>query len=63
MAVVSMPGCCPHSSCFGFDSAGLLDFGAFLLLGSEEGFLELLAFAILMRAMRDWCDGVVRERG
>ena len=40
-------GLLPHSSCLGFDSAGLLDFGAFLLLGSEGGFLELLAFAIL----------------
>jgi len=46
MALVSMR-IAAHSSCFGFDSAGLLDFGAFLLLGSKEGFLELLAFAIL----------------
>ena len=41
-------GLLPHSSCLGFASAGLLDFGAFLFAWfSEGGFLELLAFAIL----------------
>ena len=47
----------PHSSCFGFNLAGLLDFEAFFFpvwLDSKEGFLELLAFAIVCVQQ---CDG------